>query len=867
MIAKKTLVSTFLTLLLISTLYVSNTFAQNYSKLNLPEGARVQLGKGRTTGGIAYSPYGNRLAVASSIGIWLYNAHTFVEVALLRGHTGYVSSIAFSPDSKTLISGGYDNTVRLWNVRTGTLLHTLEEHKHEVDDVAFSPDGKLFGSIDADDNIRVWDAHTIQRMYTIERGSVITIGYGIVNRLAFSADSKVLAIGYSHSALHLRDARTGKFLKSRGTQSSVNAMAFSSDGVTLATGAYGRGSIDLWGARTLNHWQTLGSHGEVNYVNSVVFSADGKTLASAGGDNNIKFWDAVTGVYLRTFTGHTSDVLGVSFNPNGNRIASVSSTEIRFWNANTGKLIHTLTGWTRSISSIALSPDGSTLAIGRRVATVQLMDVSTGKQTRRMLTWDIPANASIPRSLAYVRSVAFSPNGTILASDGYDGSPIYLWDAATGAHKRTFNGHKNKRVNCLSFSPDGTILASGGYDDTIHLWDVNTGRHTRTIETYDPVRSVSFSPDGQTLVSASFGQFNGGIYIFHVPTGRRLKTLVNWNGYYRTYSVAFSPDSSIIVGTVNNEIRFYDPRSGERMRTLTGHTADVRFVAFSPDGKTLVSVGDQEIRLWDVDTGEHTDTFWGHTDTVMGVLFSPDGQTLASGSWDGTVLLWNLTPSATPNVTPSTPATSNPVASGDVNKDGKVNAKDLRIVVNALGKKARAKPNADVNGDGKVDVDDLLVVIEHLDDPENAASPRFKRLTSTFQHAELLSHLNILRAQSDGSLKYQRAVVFLENLLTAAQPNTTTLLSNYPNPFNPETWIPYHLAEPADVTVCIHSADGRLVRTLELGQLPAGVYAEKNRAAYWDGRNTQGERVASGVYFYTLSVGDFSATRKMLIRK
>ena len=95
----------------------------------------------------------------------------------------------------------------------------------------------------------------------------------------------------------------------------------------------------------------------------------------------------------------------------------------------------------------------------------------------------------------------------------------------------------------------------------------------------------------------------------------------------------------------------------------------------------------------------------------------------------------------------------------------------------------------------------------------------------------------------------------------------TTLFSNYPNPFNPETWIPYQLAKPAEVTVSIHSADGKLVRTLTLGQLPAGVYQDKDRAVYWDGKNEQGESVASGVYFYTLKAGDFSATKKMLIRK
>ena len=109
----------------------------------------------------------------------------------------------------------------------------------------------------------------------------------------------------------------------------------------------------------------------------------------------------------------------------------------------------------------------------------------------------------------------------------------------------------------------------------------------------------------------------------------------------------------------------------------------------------------------------------------------------------------------------------------------------------------------------------------------------------------------------------------LQTVLQQAEtpPQETALLANYPNPFNPETWIPYQLAKPAEVTVSIHAADGTLVRTLALGQLPAGVYQDKERAVYWDGENEQGESVASGVYFYTLTAGDFTATRKMLIRK
>ena len=275
--------------------------------------------------------------------------------------------------------------------------------------------------------------------------------------------------------------------------------------------------------------------------------------------------------------------------------------------------------------------------------------------------------------------------------------------------------------------------------------------------------------------------------------------------------------------------------------------------------KTLVSVGNQEIRLWDVDTGERKDALWGHTGLVNGVAFAPDGNTLVSGSWDGTVMLWQLTPSG-----PQTPQTNLTV---DVNGDGKVNRTDLIWVVNALGRKTNQKIRVDVNGDGIVDVADLLLVVEHLDDPKVAAAPANREIVASLNPTMLSASLDILRAQNDGTLAYAQAIRFLESLLAAAKPESTVLLANYPNPFNPETWIPYHLANPSEVTITIYDTRGTVVRRLDLGHQREGYYTSQSRAAYWDGRNIVGERVASGVYFYQLTAGDFTATRKMLITK
>ena len=207
----------------------------------------------------------------------------------------------------------------------------------------------------------------------------------------------------------------------------------------------------------------------------------------------------------------------------------------------------------------------------------------------------------------------------------------------------------------------------------------------------------------------------------------------------------------------------------------------------------------------------------------------------------------------------------------DVNEDGSVNLKDLDFIASRFG--SPWAPRADVNADGRVDVNDLLFAAGLNLECLIAAAPSLNTETLPTLTAENLRlWIEEARQLETSTPISQKGVLLLERLLaTVTQvevlPKETVLLSNYPNPFNPETWIPYKLSKPAEVTVAIYAMDGRLIRTLALGHQPAGVYENKSRAAYWDGKNELGEPVASGVYFYTLTAGEFTATRKMLIRK
>ena len=224
--------------------------------------------------------------------------------------------------------------------------------------------------------------------------------------------------------------------------------------------------------------------------------------------------------------------------------------------------------------------------------------------------------------------------------------------------------------------------------------------------------------------------------------------------------------------------------------------------------------------------------------------------------------------------------------SWDVNQDGDVDEADVFLItatitdespdVNGDGNvDADDETAADANKDGNVNTDDLLLVFEKFDRPVNLAAPLLSaesvgldwRLLERIDADRLRVQLEILRATNDGSLKYQQAIAFLQAILAALRPNQTLLLANYPNPFNPETWIPYQLARGSDVWITIYDTRGAVVRRLALGYRAEGYYRVRGRAAHWEGRNAVGERVASGIYFYQLETDDTSLLRKMVILK
>ena len=390
-------------LLLVCVLFVQDSRAQDYTRWGLPEGAIARFGRSSISE-MAYSPDGARLAVASGIGIWIYNAPLGAEVALLTGHSGRVLTVSFSSDGTMLASGGKDGTIRLWDMGNWQSQATLEWNGGSVHSVAFSPDGTTLASGHGDGTVRLWDVATGGCKVTLEANT-----YG-VSSVAFSPNGTTLASGHGDGTVRLWDVNTGHLLAApEGHRTRISSVAFSPDGKTLASGSHD-GTVRLWAGATGKLLTTIESHR--NWVTSVAFSSDGKLLASSGGDYrdnslwgdfNIRVWEVDTGqIVWRSQTGHRRSISSVAFWPNSHIVVSASDDgTTRVWEGGGQKAI--LERHWRRILSVAFSPDGQTLASRGLSERIWLWDVSSGQQKAVLAGYTGRNN--------WVSSLAFSPDG------------------------------------------------------------------------------------------------------------------------------------------------------------------------------------------------------------------------------------------------------------------------------------------------------------------------------------------------------------------------------------------------------------------------------------------------------------------------
>ena len=659
----------------------------DYRTWHLPTPATVRLGKGAMGEGdraVAVSPDGRCLAVASAIGVWLYETSTSRSLALLSTASP-VHSVAFSVSS-TLASGLDNGTVELWDVQTGASIGTLRHADWgRVTAVDFSPDGTRLASGSRDQVIKLWDVAARRETGKWEVPREDNALWSL--SAAFTPDGRRLASGFQDGTVRLWDvvSRT-EVAMLEGHTDRVTSVSFSPDGSLLASaGAWNDRTVRLWDTRTKLETATLAGH--TGGVSTVIFSSpDGKTLASGSRDGTVRLWDVTTLDPIVTLDEHAGSVVSVVYSPDGATLVSGATTgRVLLRELESGNAAR-MSGH-GSMTSMALSSDGVTLALGYRDGTIQLWDA-----VRRARL------ATLEGHTSGVETVTFSSDGATLASGSWDRT-VRIWDVMTQEPAGTLEGH-SRGVTSVAFSPDGATLASAGgwRDATVRLWDPASREPIGTLEGHsNEVLSVSFSSDGARLATGG-GYEDKTVRIWNVATRELIGTLEGHSGSVR--AVAFSPDDALLASGSRDGVTLWDVGSRQRKFSLNNRRS-VNSLAFSTDGNTLATGTWGGVTLWDVETREQIATLEGHTRSVHSVALSDDGAILATGGGDGTMLLWDIKGYIAPSI-------PNP----DFDGDGTVGFPDFLRFAAQFGLSQGAEgydARFDLDGNGAIGFSDFLI--------------------------------------------------------------------------------------------------------------------------------------------------------------
>ena len=756
----KTKYQFFIILALPFLIFLSNISAQKSTNTNLPEDAKLRIGKG-TLGEIAYFPDGTRFAVATSIGIWVYDSTTGKELYQLTDYTNGIDVIRFSADGKTLATENPDGSIQLWDTSTSNRIHVLSDNDFDLFDPVFSPNGKIIAVQCAErftyfrKTLRLYDVKTGKHINTISEPTNLFYNF------RFSPDNKTL-LTWQYGKIKLWDVATAKQLKTINDPSEeyhdngINDIQFSPDGKTIYVLCSIRitrnsrerswvGDVGIIFYREIHaeEWKLLEKNQQEvddNGFSSIYFSPDGKqiivegttenmtylwspntgqqlnsekqpndlienkqnsnqnvsfskngiVIATGGVDGTIHLYSTNTGLELKKLIGHEGIVDTVLFSPDGITLLSKDSDRtVRLWNALSGKLIKTLEGYNEGIYDITITPNGKTIASWSSDSILRLYDISTGKLNKQynlneqhrlngingdvtaiyfspnantflsrsiwshLCLWDVNTGELINRLSErdnYIKQVDISPNGKTIAFRGGDDNNIFIWDANTGKRLNTISDIKGELYQ-IKYSTDSSFIVSNS-SETTQIWDTNTGKLFRTINGISGwIDSAYFSKNASTiLTSIYFESEDDGTFLWDGITGEHITDL-NYSGAIG--SVNYSPDGKIIaIENVHvSVVSLFDISKRQHVGDLDGHVSlafcgggTISDVRFSHNGQTIATASnvDATAIIWNSNTGKRLKTLTGHTRGVNAVAFSPDGKTLASGSSDGTILLWDI---------------------------------------------------------------------------------------------------------------------------------------------------------------------------------------------------------------------------------
>ncbi len=643
-------------------------FGQDNTQAGLPEGAIARLGKGEINA-IQFSPDGKQIAVATEIGVWLYPIVDNKEKLLISIPHQPIRSLAFSSDGKTLACGGRANSIiQIWDLETSTNVNsfTLPHKYFDVTELTFIDNDETLVSIDYNEFIIEWDMNS---------GKVIskTKFHETDPETALSDDGKTIVCSdQAECLIRLWDAKTTGFSenyklkpnpsinefvsrilgrnppkKEKKEKLGVQELAISPNGLIVGS-AHDDNSVKIWDTETES--ELVGFKGHTEVINKLSFSSDNTRLASCSTDETIIVWDVKKRKQQSKLIGHKDNIKAITFSPVDKELLVSGSSDgtVRMWNSTTGKELAIIsTGHTSSVKALAFTADNAMLCSGASNGTVQIWDVNTGKE--------FPSPSFPHQDTTTV--IGFSSDATLFASNGIETKvnsegkatmtswmnygKTQFWMMPTGDELTTFKGDAID----IAFSPDNKLAAFGLRESLIVFFDVNSGDLLHSIEVdkaFD--RKVVFSPNGKLI--ATYGK-RVSTRIWYTDTLKEISPPQMDNAN----ALAFSPDSKQLALYHTDGIELWSVMETEikQLKTVKFHTQNHLYyqnvILFSPDGKYLLEATtswlEYPIQIWNVEDGKKINSLNGHKQWIHALAISHDGKLLASGSADGTILLWD----------------------------------------------------------------------------------------------------------------------------------------------------------------------------------------------------------------------------------
>ncbi|MGB8646669.1 MAG: CHAT domain-containing protein [Anaerolineae bacterium] len=553
--------------------------------------------------------------------------------ATLAGHTDVVQAAAISPDGRTLVTAGWDQTARVWEAPNGKLRCVIAPRANQIWSVTFSPHGDYILTAGDDGTARVWEATSCKLVYILAGHT------DRVRSAAYSPNDQYIVTASDDQTVRIWDAATGQLLNTlRGHTDNVRSVAFSPDSQSIVTASWDQ-TARIWQTATGNLIATLRGH--TGKVLDASFSPDGQYIVTASEDQTARIW-GLDGGLRATLSGHTGPVWSARPDPTGRYIVTASSDHTaRVWELPAGRPVTTITGHTRSVTSAVFSPDGQYVVTASDDRTARIWETSTGRPI-----------AELRGHTDNVRSILYSPDGSYILTTSWDHT-ARIWRPPSDQVVVALRAHTDS-INRAVFSPNGRYIVTASIDGTAHIWDTTNGvpvggplTHTASVQ------AAAWSPgDGKYLVTAGDDKL---ARVWAIPSQTLVATLQapKQDMNYIT-DVAFSPDGNYIVtASADPTARIWDLRPCLRASLpncaaplyaeLRGHTGNIKSVAFSPDGQTIVTASeDHTARVWAM-TGAPRQELSGHQGAIWSAVFSVDGKYIVTASADSTARIWDST--------------------------------------------------------------------------------------------------------------------------------------------------------------------------------------------------------------------------------